>query len=151
MKAVVQRVSEASVTVDGLVKGKIGRGFMVLLGVERGDSEAHGDYIADKLVKLRIFEDENGKMNLDIGSVGGDMLLISQFTLITDIPVGNRPYFGGAEAPERAEELYGYVCAGLEKRLGKPVQRGVFGAHMEVALTNDGPVTIVIDSRDKIK
>ena len=151
MKAVVQRVSEASVTVDGLVKGKIGRGFMVLLGVERGDSEAHGDYIADKLVKLRIFEDENGKMNLDIGSVGGDMLLISQFTLITDIPVGNRPYFGGAEAPERAEELYGYVCVGLEKRLGKPVQRGVFGAHMEVALTNDGPVTIVIDSRDKIK
>ena len=151
MKAVVQRVSEASVTVDGLVKGKIGRGFMVLLGVERGDSEAHGDYIADKLVKLRIFEDENGKMNLDIGSVGGDMLLISQFTLITDIPVGNRPYFGGAEAPERAEELYGYVCVGLEKRLGKPVQRGVFGAHMEVALTNDGPATIVIDSRDKIK
>ena len=151
MKAVVQRVKEASVSVDAVVRGEIGRGYMVLLGVERGDTTAHGDYIADKLVKLRIFEDADDKMNLDIGQVGGDMLVISQFTLITDIPVGNRPFFGGAEAPDRAQELYEYVCASLEKRLGKPVQRGVFGAHMEVSLINDGPVTIVINSRDKIK
>ena len=151
MKAVVQRVSEARVTVDGEVRGQIGRGYMVLLGVERGDTEAHGDYIADKLVKLRIFEDAEEKMNLDITQVGGDMLVISQFTLITDIPVGNRPFFGGAEAPDRADELYRYVCLSLEKRLGKPVQRGVFGARMEVSLVNDGPVTIVINSRDKIK
>ncbi len=151
MKAVVQRVSHADVKADGLVRGEIGRGFMVLLGVEKGDTEAHGDYIADKLTKLRIFGDGEGKMNLDICSVGGDMLVVSQFTLITDIPVGNRPFFGGVEEPARAEALYRYVCARLEERLQKPVARGVFGAHMEVSLTNDGPVTIILNSRDKIK
>lgn len=151
MKAVVQRVSRAAVVVGGETVGEIGRGYMVLLGVERGDDTAHADYIADKLTKLRIFEDAEEKMNLSIGQVDGEMLIISQFTLITDIPVGNRPYFGGAEAPDKAEPLYEYVCAQVEKLMQKPVARGVFGAHMEVSLTNDGPVTIVMDSRDKIK
>lgn len=151
MKAVIQRVSKAKVEVEGAVVGEIGRGYMVLLGVERGDDEAHADYVAEKLTKLRIFEDPDGKMNLSIGQVDGEMLIISQFTLITDIPVGNRPFFGGAEGPERAEALYEYTCQRVEKLLGKPVVKGVFGAHMEVSLTNDGPVTIVMDSRDKIK
>ena len=151
MKAVVQRVSKAKVEVDGATVGEIGRGYMVLLGVERGDDEAHADYIADKLIKLRIFEDEDEKMNLSIGQVDGEMLIISQFTLITDIPVGNRPFFGGAEAPDKADALYEYTCGQVEKLLQKPVAKGVFGAHMEVSLTNDGPVTIVINSRDKIK
>ena len=151
MKAVIQRVSKAKVEVEGAVVGEIGRGYMVLLGVERGDDEAHADYIADKLIKLRVFEDEQEKMNLSIGQVDGEMLIISQFTLITDIPVGNRPFFGGAEAPDKAEALYDYTCAQVEKLLQKPVAKGVFGAQMEVSLTNDGPVTIVINSRDKIK
>lgn len=151
MKAVVQRAARAAVRTGGETVGEIKRGYMVLLGVEKGDDFRHGDYIAEKLMKLRIFEDENGKMNLSLSDVGGDMLVISQFTLITDIPVGNRPYFGGAEEPVRAKELYEYVCQGLEKGMGKRVQRGVFGAHMEVELVNDGPVTIIINSRDKIK
>ncbi len=148
MKALVQRCSRASVSVDGDEKGSIGLGFMVLLGVEKGDSQKDADYIADKLLKLRIFEDEQGKMNLSLGQVGGELLIISQFTLITDIPVGNRPFFGNAEAPERAEELYEYVCA----RTGESIKtcKGVFGAHMEISLVNDGPVTIIINSRDKI-
>lgn len=151
MKAVVQRVSSASVKVDGSVVGEIGKGFLVLLGVQKGDDERHGDYIADKLSKLRIFESENGKMNLGLGDVDGEILVISQFTLITDIPVGNRPYFGDAEEPNRALELYQYVCRRLEELMQKKVQQGSFGAHMEVSLVNDGPVTIIIDSRDKIK
>ncbi len=151
MKAVVQRVSSASVKVDGSVVGEIGRGFLVLLGVQKGDDQRHGDYIADKLSKLRIFESENGKMNLGLADVDGKILVISQFTLITDIPVGNRPYFGDAEEPKQALELYQYVCRKLEALMQKKVQQGSFGAHMEVSLVNDGPVTIIIDSRDKIK
>ncbi len=147
MKAVVQRAETAEVSVDGEVCGKIGRGFLVLLGVERGDTLADADYIAAKLLKLRIFEDENGKMNLNLAQVGGELLIISQFTLITDIPVGNRPFFGNAEEPQRANEMYEYVC----KKTGAEVrtERGVFGAHMKVHLINDGPVTIIINSRDK--
>lgn len=151
MKAVIQRVKRAAVTVEGKIVGEIGRGYMALLGVERGDDLRHADYIAEKILKLRIFEDENGKMNLNLAAVGGDVLLVSQFTLITDIPVGNRPFFGNAEEPERADMLYRHACEKVEEGLGRPVQRGVFGAHMEVALTNDGPVTIIVDSRDKIK
>lgn len=150
MKAVVQRVSRASVVVDGRTVGSIGRGFLVLLGVEKGDDLRHGDYIAEKLVKLRIFSDSGGKMNLDIAAVDGEMLIISQFTLITDRPVGNRPYFGEAEAPDRAEVMYEYICSKVAEMMKKPVQKGIFGAHMEVSLVNDGPVTIVIDSKDKI-
>ncbi len=149
MKAVVQRSLKASVSVGGEVCGEIGRGFTVLLGVENGDTFRDADYIADKLLKLRIFGDENGKMNLSLPAVGGEMLIISQFTLITDIPVGNRPYFGGAETPERANELYEYVCGRIARTL--PVKKGVFGAHMQVSVVNDGPVTIIIDSRDVIK
>lgn len=147
MKAVVQRSGGAEVSVDGEVRGSIKKGFVVLLGVERGDTSEDADYIADKLVKLRIFEDENEKMNLNIEQVGGEMLIISQFTLITDIPVGNRPYFGDAEAPERANELYEYVCGRISRSV--PVSRGVFGARMRVELVNDGPVTIIINSRDR--
>lgn len=149
MKAVVQRCAEASVSVDGELKAKTGRGYMVLLGVERGDTLADADYIIDKLLKLRIFEDEIGKMNLSLPQVGGEMLIISQFTLITDIPVGNRPYFGGAEEPTAAETMYDYVCEKIGEQV--PVGKGVFGAHMNVSLINDGPVTIVINSRDKLK
>lgn len=149
MKAVVQRCREAGVTADGQLCGSIGKGYMVLLGVERGDDKKDADYIADKLLKLRIFEDENDRMNLSIGQVGGEMLIISQFTLITDIPVGNRPYFGGAEAPDKASDMYDYVCDRVG--LSVPVKKGVFGAHMEVSLINDGPVTIIINSRDKAK
>ena len=151
MKAVVQRVSKAKVEVDGKTVGEIGRGSRVLRGVERGDDKAHADYIAEKLTKLRIFEDDQEKMNLSIGQGDGEMLIISQFTLITDIPVGNRPYFGGAESPDKADALYEYTCSQVERLLQKPVAKGVFGAHMDVTLTNDGPVTIVMDSRDKIK
>lgn len=149
MKAVVQRCAEASVSVDGELKAKIGRGFLVLLGVERGDTAADADYIADKLLKLRIFEDENEKMNLSLPAVGGEMLIISQFTLITDIPVGNRPFFGGAEEPSAAEAMYDYVCGRVGREV--PVGKGVFGAHMSVSLINDGPVTIILNSRDKLK
>ncbi len=149
MKAVVQRCSRASVSVSGSVKESISLGFTVLLGVEKGDSRKDADYIADKLLKLRIFEDEQGKMNLSLSQVNGELLIISQFTLITDIPVGNRPFFGNAEAPEKAKELYEYVCA----KTGESVKtrKGAFGAHMEVSLVNDGPVTIIINSRDKIR
>ncbi len=150
MKAVVQRVSRASVSVDGKTVGEINNGFLVLLGVAKGDDRRHADYIAEKLVKLRIFEDENGKMNLNIQQTGGDMLIISQFTLITEKPVGNRPYFGGAEEPDKALPLYEYVCGRVEELLDRPVARGIFGARMEVGLVNNGPVTLVIDSRDRI-
>ena len=149
MKAVVQRCAEASVSVEGELKAKTGRGYMVLLGVERGDTLADADYMIDKLLKLRIFEDEVGKMNLSLPQIGGEMLIISQFTLITDIPVGNRPYFGGAEEPAAAEAMYDYVCEKIGEQV--PVGKGVFGAHMNVSLINDGPVTIVINSRDKLK
>lgn len=149
MKAVVQRCAEASVSVDGELKAKTGRGYMVLLGVERGDTLADADYMIDKLLKLRIFEDEVGKMNLSLPQIGGEMLIISQFTLITDIPVGNRPYFGGAEEPAAAEAMYDYVCEKIGAQV--PVGKGVFGAHMNVSLINDGPVTIVINSRDKLR
>lgn len=147
MKAVVQRAEMAEVSVDGAVCGKIGRGFLVLLGVERGDTLADADYIAAKLLKLRIFEDENGKMNLNLAQVGGELLIISQFTLITDIPVGNRPFFGNAEEPQRANEMYEYVCKKTSTEVH--TERGVFAAHMKVHLINDGPVTIIINSRDK--
>ena len=149
MKAVVQRCAEASVSVDGELRAKTGRGYMVLLGVERGDTLADADYMIDQLLKLRIVEDEVGKMNLSLPQIGGEMLIISQFTLITDIPVGNRPYFGGAEDPVAAEAMYDYVCEKIGAQV--PVEKGVFGAHMDVSLINDGPVTIVINSRDKLK
>lgn len=145
MKALVQRVLEAQVRVDGQTVGSIGRGFLVFLGAGQEDSETECDKLADKISKLRIFEDENGKTNLAISDVGGDILVVSQFTLYADCHHGNRPSFIRACEPERAKELYEYFCRRCEEKTGKPVQRGIFGADMKVSLINDGPFTIMLD------
>ena len=145
MKAVLQRVSNAEVAVDGEVVGKIGTGFLVLLGVEKGDTEKEADAVASKIAGLRIFKDEEGKMNLNLSSVGGEILCISNFTLCADYSHGFRPSFFDAEAPDRADELYKYFMAKTEA-LGIHVEKGIFGADMKVSLLNDGPVTIIIDS-----
>ena len=141
MRAVVQRVSEASVSVDGNELGRIDRGFMVLLGVGANDTEADAQYIADKVGKLRVFEDSEGKMNLPLLDVGGSVLAISQFTLYGDARKGNRPGFSDAAPPEKGEQLYQFFISALEKR-GIKVEKGEFGAMMKVHLINDGPVTI---------
>jgi D-aminoacyl-tRNA deacylase len=140
VRALVQRVSEASVTVDGEEVASIGPGLLVLLGVRRGDAEADADRLASKLLALRIFEDADGKMNLAVGEVGGEILCVSQFTLYGDTRKGNRPSFVGAAPPEEAEPLYERV----REALG--AQGGIFGARMAVALTNDGPVTLLIET-----
>ena len=139
MRALVQRVSDASVTVDGEEVARIGRGLLVLLGVRRGDSEVEADRIASKLLALRVFEDDAGKINLSVGDVGGEILCVSQFTLYGDTRKGNRPSFVDAALPEEAELLYNRV----REALG--AQGGVFGARMEVALVNDGPVTLLVE------
>lgn len=145
MRAVVQRVSQAKVTVAEQVSGQIGPGLCVLLGVETGDGEKEARYLADKIAKLRIFADDQGKMNLSVKDVGGAVLCISQFTLLGDARGQNRPGFTRAEAPQRANELYEYCCSCLADH-GLQVQQGVFQAHMQVSLVNDGPVTILLDS-----
>ena len=145
MRAVLQRVTRASVTVDGEVLGKIGKGFMILLGVENSDTEEITDKMADKICKLRIFEDENGKTNLSLADVGGELLVISQFTLYADCKKGNRPSFTDAGAPDKANRLYEYFCSLARTDVGD-VACGSFGAHMKVSLVNDGPVTILMDS-----
>ena len=142
MRAVVQRVTEASVTVDGKNVGAIGPGLLVLLGVAREDTEKDGAYLAEK---LRIFEDEDEKMNLSVAQVGGSILLVSQFTLYGDVRHGKRPSFTQAAAPEEANRLYEALADKLRAK-GIPVATGQFQAHMEVALVNDGPVTILLDS-----
>ena len=147
MKLVIQRVQEASVSVDQKVVGKIGHGFMVLLGVSQTDTEEIADKMFQKLLKLRIFEDENGKTNLDIKSVNGELLIISQFTLYADCRKGNRPSFVHACEPDLANELYEKFVALCRERVAK-VETGEFGADMKVSLENDGPFTIVLDSRD---
>ena len=146
MRAVIQRVSRAEVLSEGMPTGAIGRGMMVLLGVEEGDTEQDAAYMAQKICKLRIFEDENGKMNLNCASVGGKVLCVSQFTLLGDARGQNRPGFTRAEKPERANELYLKTCA-LIREQGLTVETGVFRTHMEVSLVNDGPVTLLLDSR----
>ena len=146
MRAVIQRVSEAYVTVDGKETGRIEKGLMALIGVEAGDTEKDAQYMAGKIVKLRIFEDENEKMNLSVQNVGGKVLAVSQFTLLGDARGQNRPGFTQAEAPERANELY-EACCGEMRRLGVQVENGVFRTHMMVHLVNDGPVTILLDSK----
>ncbi|MDO4567862.1 MAG: D-aminoacyl-tRNA deacylase [Clostridia bacterium] len=145
MRAVIQRVKTASVTIDGEMVSSIGRGLLVLLSVGDGDDERDGDYIADKVCGLRIFEDEHGKMNLSVEDAGGEVLLVSQFTLHGDARKGRRPSFIAAARPETAIPLYEYVMA----RLGAvvPVRAGRFAAEMDVALVNDGPVTILLDSK----
>ena len=146
MKAVIQRVSEASVTVDGETVGAVGRGFLVLLGVMDGDTEADADIMAAKTAKLRIFTDENDKMNLSVLDVEGEILCVSQFTLCADVKKGNRPSFTPSAPPEEARRLYEYFMRRLEAEGVKRVAHGVFGADMKVRLRNDGPVTILFDS-----
>lgn len=150
MKLVIQRVQEASVSVGQEVVGKIGHGFMVLLGVSQTDTEEIADKMFQKLLKLRIFEDENGKTNLDIKSVNGELLIISQFTLYADCRHGNRPSFIGAGTPDQANALYEYFLSQCRKEI-PVVEQGIFGAHMMVSLINDGPFTIVLDSDEIIK
>ena len=141
----MQRVSEAYVTVDGEEKGRIGRGFMVLLGVGADDTEKDAIYLGDKVAKMRVFEDDAGKMNLALLDVGGEVLAISQFTLYGDARKGARPGFSSAAQPDKAEELYQKFIETIKKR-GIKVEQGVFRAHMKVRLINDGPVTILLDS-----
>ncbi len=146
MRSVVQRVARAAVRVDRQVVGEVGQGLLVLLGVAEGDSPEECRWMADKLAQLRIFEDEAGKMNRSVLDVGGSVLLVSQFTLLGDTRKGNRPSFVGAAPPEQASALYEEVAALLRAR-SVPVATGVFRAHMEVELVNDGPVTLLLDSQ----
>lgn len=146
MRAVVQRVSRGEVRVDGASVGAVGRGFLVLLGVARGDEEADARALADKVAALRVFEDPAGKMNLALAEVGGGVLVVSQFTLLGDARKGNRPSFIDAAPPEQGDALYQRFCALLREK-GLPVATGVFRATMAVELVNDGPVTILLDSR----
>lgn len=145
MRAVIQRVTSASVAVNGDTVGAIQRGYLVLLGVKVGDNEKDADYMADKIVKLRVFEDENGKMNKALRDVGGSVLCVSQFTLLGDARGQNRPGFTQAESPERADELYRRVCQRMCDQ-GVAVETGIFRTDMQVSLVNDGPVTILLDS-----
>lgn len=148
MRAVVQRVSEASVTVDEKVFGQIGQGLLVLLGIADSDEAADLEYLLRKIPALRIFEDEAGKMNLSVDDVAGSLLVVSQFTLIADNAKGNRPSFIRAARPEKAIPIYEDFIAKL-RATGLKVECGIFGAHMKVRLLNDGPVTILLDSREK--
>ena len=145
MRCVVQRVTEAYVEVNGAETGHIGRGICALIGVEAGDTEKDADYMADKLLKLRIFEDENGKMNRSVRDIGGSVLCVSQFTLLGDARGQNRPGFTQAEVPERANALYQRVCQRMRDQ-GMTVAQGIFRADMQVELVNNGPVTILLDS-----
>lgn len=145
MRSVVQRVTCAKVCVEGKTAGEIGQGLLVLLGVEEGDTDKDALYMADKISKLRIFEDENGKMNLSLTDVGGAALVVSQFTLLGDARGQNRPGFTRAAAPDMADRLYQAVCRRIREN-GLPVETGVFQTHMEVSLVNSGPVTILLDS-----
>ena len=146
MRAVIQRVERASVSVEGEIRGQIGAGFLVLIGVEEGDGDADFSYIAEKVPNLRVFEDEQGKMNRSLLDVGGELLAVSQFTLLGDARGGRRPSFITAARPETADPMYERLVADWRAR-GIRVETGVFGAHMKVSLVNDGPVTILLDSR----
>lgn len=148
MRVIIQRVTEANVKIDGKTKGEIEKGFMILVGVEEEDTQEDVDYLVKKVSKMRIFEDENGKMNLSIDKVGGKILSISQFTLHASTKKGNRPSFIGAASPDYANELYKKFNQGL-RETGIEVETGEFGADMEVSLVNDGPVTITVDSKNK--
>ena len=146
MLAVVQRVSSSEVLVGGKIVGQIGYGLLVLLGVSRSDVEKDADYLSDKIVHLRIFEDDNGKMNRSLIETGGDIMVVSQFTLLGDCRKGRRPSFVEAAPPERAEKLYNYFVDQLKSR-GIPVATGQFQAKMAVSLVNDGPVTLILESK----
>lgn len=146
MRFIIQRVSEASVEIEGSVHGKIGRGFMVLIGIGKEDTEEIADKFVSKMTGLRIFEDESGKTNLSLKDVGGQMLLISQFTLYANCKKGNRPGFTEAGEPDKAERLYEYIIEKCREQV-PVVERGVFGAEMKVTLTNDGPFTVILDEK----
>lgn len=149
MRLVIQRVSRASVTIGGVLKSEIGKGLMILLGVEDADSQEDVEWLCQKVTRLRIFEDENEAMNLDINQVGGEFLVVSQFTLHAMTKKGNRPSFIRAARPEHAVPLYELFLKRLAEISGLPVRCGEFGANMQVELINDGPVTILIDSKNK--
>src|ERR1700744_836932 len=149
MRAVIQRVSEASCKVDGQLTGQIGTGFMVLLGIEDDDMEDDLQWLAQKITNLRVFGDENGLMNKALADVNGEILLISQFTLFAQTKKGNRPSFIRAAKPDKAIPLYEKMIAPLENQTGRRVRVGIFGADMKVSLVNDGPVTIIMDTKDK--
>ncbi|HEX5668290.1 MAG TPA: D-aminoacyl-tRNA deacylase [Chitinophagaceae bacterium] len=149
MRVVIQRVTTASVKVDGEIRGEVGPGLLVLMGVEDADGDQDIEWMSSKIVNLRIFDDENGVMNLSVLDKQGDILLISQFTLHASTKKGNRPSYIKASKPDHAVPVYEKMIARLEKDLGKSIQRGVFGADMKVQLLNDGPVTIFIDSKQK--
>jgi len=149
MRLVIQRVSEASVTIDGSVHGIIGKGFLILLGVESADTQEDVDWLVQKTVNLRIFSDEDGKMNLSLIDIAGELLVISQFTLHASTKKGNRPSFIQAARPETAIPLYESFIAGCSLAGINRVQTGIFGADMKVSLVNDGPVTILVDSRNR--
>lgn len=147
MRAVIQRVSEASVMVEGKEAGSIQQGILVLLGIENADDEEDIEWLTSKILRMRIFNDAAGVMNCSVQEVNGDILVVSQFTLHASTRKGNRPSYIKAARPERAIPLYEAFLDALEKKLGKPVEKGVFGADMKVKLLNDGPVTIIIDSK----
>ena len=147
MKFVIQRVTSASVEVEEKIVGKIGKGFLVLIGIGKEDTEEIADKMIKKLIGMRIFEDENGKTNLSLNDVSGELLLISQFTLYADCKKGNRPSFINAGSPDEANRLYEYIISECKKEINV-VEKGVFGADMKVSLLNDGPFTIILDSRE---
>ncbi|MGZ4054071.1 MAG: D-aminoacyl-tRNA deacylase [Bacteroidia bacterium] len=149
MKVVIQRISQASVTIDGKIKSSIGSGLLILLGIEEADTDEDIEWLSSKIINLRIFNDENGVVNLSVKDSGGELILISQFTLYASTKKGNRPSYIKAAKPEIAIPLYEKMILQLQKDLGKSIQTGEFGADMKVSLLNDGPVTIVIDSKNK--
>ena len=149
MRVVIQRVSSASVNIDGLVKSSMGPGLLVLLGIGHEDDEDDIDYLVKKTAALRIFNDGNGVMNLSVTDVGGEVIVVSQFTLMASVKKGNRPSYIEAAGHEKAVPLYEEFCRRMSAALGKPVGTGEFGADMKVALVNDGPVTICMDSKNK--
>jgi D-aminoacyl-tRNA deacylase len=149
MRALIQRVSQASVTVEGKITASIGQGLLVLLGIEDADTNEDIQWLSKKIIQLRIFNDANGVMNLDVTNVGGEIIVVSQFTLHAMTKKGNRPSYINASKPDFAIPMYEKFCQQLSSDLGKPVGTGVFGAHMDVALVNDGPVTIWMDTKNK--
>jgi D-tyrosyl-tRNA(Tyr) deacylase len=149
MRFVIQRVSEASVSIDGTVYSQIQKGFLVLVGVEEADTNEDADWLCQKLIGMRIFSDADDKMNLSLQDINGDVLLVSQFTLFASTKKGNRPSFIKSAKPDVAIPLYEYCIQQLTQLLGKPIKTGQFGADMKVSLVNDGPVTILIDSKNR--
>ena len=149
MRTVIQRVSHASVTINGTVKSAIEKGLLVLVGIEDADTQEDIDWLTKKIVGLRIFDDENGVMNLSVGDVEGGLLAVSQFTLMASTKKGNRPSYIRASKGDFAEPMYEKFCQALEKESGKKVEKGIFGADMKVSLLNDGPVTIIMDTKNK--